>query len=286
MKKLLIPILLCLVALCTLQYCSTLSLSQPPHIKSTQLDSSPNPKQTSAANTFPWGIILLSGISATLVTIAITQLLSYFDNKKKRHALIIGFAYELVLAYHRCVIYYMQSLKTIAGSVELSYSRLFDYTDISLLATYAIAKPKPDIVAAIAYLKAVYFQIARQVEDAANYAAAAAEEEDLTIQNNYTAKAVRARESALAFFLASYYPKIHEDIQNKTLEIINQTSNAQQKHLLRIFDKAKEIKEKLDSIAQNPDTSTPEELEKLNEALNKCLVAASNENVDQTKEIT
>ena len=266
MKKLLVLTFLCLVALLALLYSPTLLLSQP-------ILQQPIPPPDT--NAFPWGTVLLSGLSAAIITIGLTRLLSWFDNKQKRDALIIAFAYELVLAYHRCVIYYVQCLKTYTGTTTLSYSRLFDYTDISLLATYATTKPKPDIVAAIAYLKAVYFQIAKHVEEAANYVSAA-EEDDIALQTNYTNKALRARDSALAFFRATYYPPIHEDMQNKTLEIIDQIPPAQQKHLLRIFDKAKEVKAQLDPIAQHPETipdKVEELLEKLEEDLNKCLVA-------------
>jgi len=213
--------------------------------------------------------LLTSSIFATIVS-----LITYaIWRSKERRSLIIAFAYEIVFAFHRCVIYYRQSL---AGT--LSYSKLFVLTDASTLSTYATAGSKTELVEALVFLKAIYFQVARHVEEASKYAADA---DRLAEGQEEKKRLKRAAEhgyrTALAFFLTPYNPKLYQSLVNKTKMIIGEAEKKQKKnskYLSSVFNTAKDVKSKLDKLKKTKMSLSQlrEELEKLGKRLDMCLI--------------
>ena len=86
----------------------------------------------------PLMLVLLSGLVAAILTLLINILYHAHLRKKARRSLIIAFATELVLAFHRCIIYYRQKLTERLEKVEVSYSELFEFADASMLSNFLL----------------------------------------------------------------------------------------------------------------------------------------------------
>ena len=234
-------------------------------------------------------LVLLSGSVAAFLTLLLNILYHAQIRKKTRRSLILAFATELVLAFHRCIIYYRQQLTERLKKVEVSYSELFEFADASMLSNFSAAGPKPELIAAIVFLKARYFQISRHVREAAKFAGeskrAGSEEE----RTRLFSKAVDARGTALAFFLANYNPDLYKAIEDKTEMIINEAKEIKSMwsflgvhsetesvaiYLSSVFNTAKDVKSKLDKLKKTKMSSNrwEIELEKLGQELDMCLI--------------
>jgi hypothetical protein len=223
-------------------------------------------------------VTLICAVFTSSLFATILSLLTYtIWRRRERRSLIIAFAYELVFAFHRCVIYYRHDL---AG--KLSYSKLFDFTDASTLSSFATAGSKTELVEAIVFLKAIYSQVARHVEEASKYAAdadrlAEGQEEKQRLKS----AAEHGFRTALAFFLAEYQPDLYEAIETKTEMVVNEAERIQRSrsiagpaYLSSVFNTAKSVKNRLDEIKTMKMSSNQlrEELEQLRQELDRCLI--------------
>jgi hypothetical protein len=134
-------------------------------------------------------------------------------------SLLISFVHELEEDYHRCVLYHKQRQEGI-----ISFSAIFDFNDASTLSKLASVTANSKIVDAIMYLKKVYFQVGRHVENASKFATElesikskirklAVSPEDQAEIRMLQIKASKAQDTALAFFIGvdkdnTTYPKI------------------------------------------------------------------------------
>jgi len=146
----------------------------------------------------------------------------YSDQRREDEyrSLLVSFVHELEEDYHRCALYHTQKQQ---GSI--SFSAIFDFNDASTLSKLASLTDNPKIVDAIMYLKKIYFQVGRHVENASKFAA-----ELESIKSNINkhgttspqeqaemrmlqSKASKAQDTALVFFTGAgndntTYPKI------------------------------------------------------------------------------
>jgi hypothetical protein len=237
----------------------------------------------------PLVLVLLSGSIAAFLTLLINIIYHARIRKKTRRSLILAFASELVFAFHRCIVYYRQQFTERLKNIEVSYSELFEFADASMLSNFSTVGPKPELIAAIVFLKARYFQISRHVREAAKFAGesrrAGCEEERTRILSN----AIGARGTALAFFLADYNPDLYKAIEDKTEMIINEAKKIKSMwfflgihsdmegvaiYLSSVFNRAKDVKSKLDKLKKTKMSSKQlgDELEKLGKELDMCLI--------------
>jgi len=213
-------------------------------------------------------------IPISILAIIISFLYPLIRRKKELRSLITIFATELVLAFHRCVIYYMQKKQDV-----VSFSELFFNTDASTMANFAAAGVNPQILADIIYLRARYFQISRLVKKAAQLAVDASQHSKGTIKyRQLKGKATKVRNNALSFFLAEYRPELYKDIEDGTNRIVQAVKKLSRKniatYLTSIFDTAKNVKRELDSMKTKniKGKKLKEKLKELEERLNSCLV--------------
>lgn len=173
------------------------------------------------------------------------------QSRREYRSLILAFAYELTLAFERCVIYYGQATRG-----EVSYSALFAFTDASSLVRLASVASGPEVVAAIVDLKSIYFQIGRHVEQAAIYATEAdqiAENSEQKIRLRQAAH--HAQGVALAFFRGNY-EKTAEETALIIREAKKWTRCSVVGDLEKSFEKAKNSKKLLDKSLPNQGAST------------------------------
>jgi len=143
-------------------------------------------------------VALIGGVAGALTGALVHIWFTRRQSKRELKSLIIAFVTELALAFERCVLYYKQAKE----ERKISFSSLFDFTGPSMLSRLAAVINEPDVVAAIIDLKSIYFQIRRQVEDAAGHAAYATRLAQLKEeQAKYMEAATKAQHTALGFFL-------------------------------------------------------------------------------------
>lgn len=222
-----------------------------------------------------WFYPAIAMIVAVLISVGLQFGISAYRRKKHRRSLIIAFAYELVLAFHRCVVYYNQNV----GRLGVSYSAVFEFSKESTLTDYCTVAEKPQVVAAIVYLKATYFQVARHIVEAAKHAAEANRFEPDTNDYNLLMKAAyKARGTGLVFFLAEYHKGLYEAIEEKTEMIIREAEATSHesgaKYLYRIFNAAKDVKRQLDDLRGRklPYDQLKEKAKEFEKTLNDCLI--------------
>lgn len=220
-----------------------------------------------------WFTLICAIITSSLFATILSLITHTIWRRRERRSLIIAFAYELVFAFHRCVIYYRQNVAN-----EVSYSKLFGFTDAPTLSTFTTAGAKTELVEAIIFLKAIYFQIARHAEEASKYAADADRVAEGQAEKERLRRAAEhGYRTALAFFLAEYNPLLYQAVVKKTEMIIAEVEKKQHKnsnYLSSVFNTAKNVKSELDKLIKTkmPSKQLGEELEKLRQKLDMCLI--------------
>ena len=107
---------------------------------------------------------VLGATAGALLAGLINWHVSRLRRKKEYRSLLVSFAHELVEGFHRCVLYHNQQKKG-----DISFSAMFNFNDASTLARLASVTDNPKIVDAIMYLKKIYFQVGRHVDNASKF---------------------------------------------------------------------------------------------------------------------
>ena len=111
--------------------------------------------------------ILFSGAVGAAFATCATILFQWYRAKQEFRSLLIVVASEMIKAYGRCVLYDEQKKE---GTV--SFSSIFEFSDASTVARFAsvTSESEANAISATMDLKYHFYQIARQVEKASEFA--------------------------------------------------------------------------------------------------------------------
>ena len=176
---------------------------------------------------------------------------STLRRKKEYRSLLMSFAHELVEDFHRCVLYHRQQKKG-----EVSFSAIFNFNDASTLSRLAAVTDNPKIVDAIMFLKKLYFQVGRHVENASKFSTESEfikskvrktqkiTDAERAAKEMLEIKALDAQGTALAFFKGANdnvtYPKIVDSTELIVNELKKKWSHDKVKELEDTFLKDRE----------------------------------------------
>jgi hypothetical protein len=213
------------------------------------------PASATALSISVW--IAIAGIVASVLFGGCAgAIISIMYNKKKSktiyRSLLTAYCLEFFYAFERCMVYYKQlHLKN-----EISYSALFEFSDIAFLSRFTEVCSDMQLVKTIVSLKSVYFQIARHVEKVSYYIIESKGLE--TVDDiNYRKTGIQAeihRGAAIGFFNSSY-----DKIISDTLYVLEagKKISKDMSNLCEAFEKTKKEKNDIDIEMAKKDQPQP-----------------------------